>query len=338
MLYIYILELIDNKYYIGKTSNPDFRLETHFNIGESVWTIKYKPIKLIELITGCDNFDEDKYTLKYMEKYGIENVRGGSFCQINLSQENINTINKMLLNSTKSINNNTVKSKYDEYLDKFDNLQKTNNEIIKLENQYEYMIQLNSIFNNIYNEWVNTFKQLNDSISCFNKNNISKQYIMREFGRMNLPSAKINLLFADKNENEMYDIYMNLCFFFANKNHEQLLKNVCHYEKNNEVFNIIGLIFLSKISSVKHWILDLKTKFAERIDDSCINYDVFEKLENFNLNIRMNKILLFKLQLEKELERIYKIHQVENFNLYELEVNKKMELLTSRMIELTIQV
>lgn len=338
MLYIYILELIDNKYYIGKTSNPDFRLETHFNIGESVWTIKYKPIKLIELITGCDNFDEDKYTLKYMEKYGIENVRGGSFCQINLSQENINTINKMLLNSTKSINNNTVKSKYDEYLDKFDNLQKTNNEIIKLENQYEYMIQLNSIFNNIYNEWVNTFKQLNESISCFNKNNISKQYIMREFGRMNLPSAKINLLFADKNENEMYDIYMNLCFFFANKNHEQLLKNVCYYEKNNEVFNIIGLIFLSKISSVKCWILDLKTKFAELIDDSCINYDVFEKLENFNLNIRMNKILLFKLQLEKELERIYKIHQVENFNLYELEVNKKMELLTSRMIELTIQV
>src|SRR5579862_2573315 len=29
--YIYILLLQNNKYYIGKTSNPDFRLQEHFN-------------------------------------------------------------------------------------------------------------------------------------------------------------------------------------------------------------------------------------------------------------------------------------------------------------------
>jgi len=95
-----VLELDGNKYYVGKTTNPDFRLETHFDVGGSAWTIKYKPIKLIELITGCDNFDEDKYTLKYMEKYGIDNVRGGSFCEIKLSEENTNTIKRMLAGST----------------------------------------------------------------------------------------------------------------------------------------------------------------------------------------------------------------------------------------------
>lgn len=100
MLYIYILELESNKYYIGKTTNPEYRLETHYDGDGSAWTHKYKPIKLIEIFGGCDNFDEDKYTLKYMEKYGINNVRGGSFCEIILNQENINTIKRMITGST----------------------------------------------------------------------------------------------------------------------------------------------------------------------------------------------------------------------------------------------
>ena len=96
MLYIYILELVLNKYYIGKTSNPDLRLESHFNADGSAWTKMYKPVKLLELISDCDSYDEDKYTLKYMEKEGIDNVRGGSFCQIELSNEQIKLINQMI--------------------------------------------------------------------------------------------------------------------------------------------------------------------------------------------------------------------------------------------------
>jgi len=97
---IYILELINKKFYIGKTNNPEFRLEQHFNSNGSAWTKKHKPIKVIEIIPNCDDFDEDKWTLKYMKQYGIDNVRGGSFCQIELSQENINTINRMINGST----------------------------------------------------------------------------------------------------------------------------------------------------------------------------------------------------------------------------------------------
>ena len=96
MIHIYILKLSYNKYYIGKTSNPSFRLNQHFKSGGSQWTKKYKPLEVLELIDNCDNFDEDKYTLKYMEKYGIDNVRGGSFCTLKLSNELSNVINKML--------------------------------------------------------------------------------------------------------------------------------------------------------------------------------------------------------------------------------------------------
>ena len=96
MVFIYILQLEQGKYYVGKTTNYTFRLEKHFGCGGSAWTKKYKPINVLELIPDCDNFDEDKHTLKCMEKYGINNVRGGSFCEIKLSDNNIITLNQMI--------------------------------------------------------------------------------------------------------------------------------------------------------------------------------------------------------------------------------------------------
>lgn len=100
MLSIYILKLEYNKYYIGKTINPNFRLQQHFMDNGSEWTKKYKPIDIITIIPNCDSYDEDKYTLKYMEEFGINNVRGGSFCQIILSDINISTIKQMINGST----------------------------------------------------------------------------------------------------------------------------------------------------------------------------------------------------------------------------------------------
>lgn len=93
---IYILQLEHNKYYIGKTTNPSFRLSNHFNHKGSNWTRIHKPIKVLELIENCDQYDEDKYTIKYMDKYGIQNVRGGSFVTIKLSENTINHINRMI--------------------------------------------------------------------------------------------------------------------------------------------------------------------------------------------------------------------------------------------------
>ncbi len=100
MVYIYILKLQNNKYYVGKTNNPKIRVDNHFNFSGSNWTKKNKPIQIEQIIPDCDDFDEDKYTIKYMEKYGINNVRGGSFCQDQLSDDNQKTINKMIKSST----------------------------------------------------------------------------------------------------------------------------------------------------------------------------------------------------------------------------------------------
>ena len=95
MVYIYILQLKQGKYYIGKTNNPYFRLETHFQTNGSVWTKKYAPIKILDLIPNCDDYDEDKYTKIYMDKYGINNVRGGSFVSVKLEKSTIEHLTKM---------------------------------------------------------------------------------------------------------------------------------------------------------------------------------------------------------------------------------------------------
>ena len=95
MVFIYALKLQCGKYYIGKTNNPYFRLETHFQSNGSAWTKKYPPIKIVELIPNCDDYDEDKYTKIYMDKYGINNVRGGSFVSVRLEKSTIQHLTTM---------------------------------------------------------------------------------------------------------------------------------------------------------------------------------------------------------------------------------------------------
>ena len=86
MVTVYILQLQSGKYYVGKTNNIDFRLADHFEGAASVWTTRYRPIRIEQIIPGCDDFDEDKYTKICMAMYGIENVRGGSYSQLVLTQ------------------------------------------------------------------------------------------------------------------------------------------------------------------------------------------------------------------------------------------------------------
>jgi len=76
---IYILKLENNKFYIGKTDNLEKRKEAHINGTASSWTKKYKPLSVEKIIQNASPFDEDKYTIEYMCKYGIDNVRGGIY-------------------------------------------------------------------------------------------------------------------------------------------------------------------------------------------------------------------------------------------------------------------
>lgn len=78
--YVYVLELEDERYYIGRTSNFMQRMKEHFMEGSSIYTKKYRPIKIKEVIEEVSSYDERDKTLEYMEKYGWEKVRGYAWC------------------------------------------------------------------------------------------------------------------------------------------------------------------------------------------------------------------------------------------------------------------
>jgi predicted GIY-YIG superfamily endonuclease len=89
MLTIYALQLETNKYYIGQTNrgtNATIRFQEHKSGKGSEWTKRYKPISIIETYETESLFEEDILTKKYMMKYGIENVRGGSYTKIDLDE------------------------------------------------------------------------------------------------------------------------------------------------------------------------------------------------------------------------------------------------------------
>ena len=56
--------------------------------------IKDELLNIFKIYWNVDKYDEDKYTEMYMEKYGIENVRGGSYSKIILEESCINVLNK----------------------------------------------------------------------------------------------------------------------------------------------------------------------------------------------------------------------------------------------------
>lgn len=87
MFYIYILLLTNNKYYVGRSTTPQQRIDTHIDGKGAQWTQLHPPVDILDVIKTDDPFDEDKYTKITMCKYGIDNVRGGSYCQINLSPD-----------------------------------------------------------------------------------------------------------------------------------------------------------------------------------------------------------------------------------------------------------
>jgi predicted GIY-YIG superfamily endonuclease len=97
---IYILRLISGKYYIGKSDDPMKRYQDHLNGVGSAWTATYKPVSVEKIIEKSSPFDEDRYTKEYMAKHGIDNVRGGSYIQITLSDSQRQNLQKELRMAT----------------------------------------------------------------------------------------------------------------------------------------------------------------------------------------------------------------------------------------------
>ena len=92
MVNIYVLKLKSGKYYVGKTNHTFQRFSQHQTGSGAKWTKKYPVVDLFAFHHGMKDSDENKITIQMMKKYGVKNVRGGSWTKVNMTQNEINKL------------------------------------------------------------------------------------------------------------------------------------------------------------------------------------------------------------------------------------------------------
>ena len=177
---IYILELEDKKYYVGKTTNIVQCWKDHIAGKASYWTSMYKPISIIKVIEHGSVDDIDKHVKEYMLLYGIDNVRGGTYNQYKLNY----SITIALENELKTSNDikdflNNIS--IEDYISVFKeaSITELNNEILFLKNKYNALHEINEKIN-IKKRLIANIKPENIEENIENINEYYKRYIKNE--------------------------------------------------------------------------------------------------------------------------------------------------------------
>ena len=93
---VYVLQCVLGMYYVGRTKRDHLERFAEHRAGTgSSWTSIYPPLCVICHYPG-DKWEEDKLVLQYMEKYGVDHVRGGSYSAMKLSNADLTEIRKRL--------------------------------------------------------------------------------------------------------------------------------------------------------------------------------------------------------------------------------------------------
>lgn len=98
--HIYVLRLKGGKYYVGSTGDVSKRFAEHLAGEGAEWTRVHEPLDVSDSWLQKDEFEEDTTVKKYMALYGIENVRGGSYCQIHLPEDSFRVLQRELRGRT----------------------------------------------------------------------------------------------------------------------------------------------------------------------------------------------------------------------------------------------
>jgi predicted GIY-YIG superfamily endonuclease len=79
---VYVLQCADDTYYVGITLDFNKRLAQHIDGCGAKWTKLHTPVKVVEIFhENADLQLENQVTKMYIEKYGADKVRGGSWCR-----------------------------------------------------------------------------------------------------------------------------------------------------------------------------------------------------------------------------------------------------------------
>ena len=107
--YVYVLALEDDCWYVGESENPAARIRSHVSGSGASWTRLHRPLmnpeqhvhnrQRIEGTAIDAKLEEEKQVKKLMLLYGIDKVRGGSYCEVNLTDDCIASLERELCHS-----------------------------------------------------------------------------------------------------------------------------------------------------------------------------------------------------------------------------------------------
>jgi len=108
MAILYVIKLNQFKYYIGITKNTVQELDNYVNylrLNTSQktgidWIDKYRPLHMYDIKQNPKEHDLKRFTIRYMEVYGINHVRGWKYTRINLTIKENMSIMRDIINNT----------------------------------------------------------------------------------------------------------------------------------------------------------------------------------------------------------------------------------------------
>jgi len=88
---IYVIQLEKNKKYVYYSDmvDGDAAMKKVIMDFDSLWIVKYTPQHIAEFYPDGDEWDYEDAVLNAMTKYGIDNVRGGSYNKCDLSEDDV---------------------------------------------------------------------------------------------------------------------------------------------------------------------------------------------------------------------------------------------------------
>jgi hypothetical protein len=238
--YIYIIECENIKFYIDSYYSDKILLEPEEaiikqNIIKFENVLKYKPIKICRF--SLETYENVNSTIKlYMRQHGINNVRGGDYSELELSEKIINKLNFEFLGKNNNSNSNI---KYCFHCMKEHNnndcLGKNIDTSIFLKDCNDYntiIIKINYI-SNYYDKIVLLNNQINEITYCINADNYNskldekyKKYIMNNNDPDNLSSLKDYNLMKYELDSLLFDKKLELVNIYKVHKSEFYLKDI----------------------------------------------------------------------------------------------------------------
>ena len=88
---IYVFQLEKNKKYVYCTDvvDGDVAMKKVITDFDSLWIVKYTPQHVVAFYPDGDEWDYENAVVNAMAKYGIDNVRGGSYNKFDLSEDDV---------------------------------------------------------------------------------------------------------------------------------------------------------------------------------------------------------------------------------------------------------